>query len=184
MIFSILRFANCAHGELAVVGAYLTYSFSVTLGVGLLLSAATGILCAGKLAVVLDHIVFRKIRPASSASSVWSPPWDCRSCWATPWARSGDSIPDGNRIAHGVLLMGYVSTVSGMVADRFGEKVAVTYGYDRVRFIKPVYIGDPITVRHEVTEYDKTTGFLRAQVTITNQESDVVAAALHIIKVL
>jgi acyl dehydratase len=89
----------------------------------------------------------------------------------------------GARIAHGVLLLGYVSTVSGQVADLFGERLAVTYGYDRVRFIKPVFFGDTITVRHEITEYDVETDFF-ARVTITNQRSEVVAAAVHIIKVL
>jgi branched-subunit amino acid ABC-type transport system permease component len=32
MLFSVLRFSNFAHGELVVVGAYLTFFFNVTLG--------------------------------------------------------------------------------------------------------------------------------------------------------
>ena len=46
----------------------------------------------------------------------------------------------GERIAHGVLVLGYASTASSRMLERSGEH-AVSYGYDRVRFCGPVFLG-------------------------------------------
>lgn len=54
----------------------------------------------------------------------------------------------GQRIAHGMLVL---SMASGLVpADP--AKVEALYGLDRVRWVKPVFIGDTIRVLMEVTE--------------------------------
>ena len=56
--------------------------------------------------------------------------------------------PFGQRIAHGFLVM---SMATGMVpADP--EKVVALYGIDRLRFIKPVYVGDTIHIQMDVVE--------------------------------
>src|SRR5262245_60488018 len=51
----------------------------------------------------------------------------------------------GRRIAHGALLVGYMSRASTMIVERItGERASVfpvSLGYDRVRFLKPVFIG-------------------------------------------
>ncbi len=87
----------------------------------------------------------------------------------------------GKIIAHGVLLMGYMSTCSTRIIEGL-ERPAVSYGYDRLRFIKPVFIGDTITVTYEVTEADPATERTFATITVTNQDGEVVAAATHILK--
>lgn len=51
--------------------------------------------------------------------------------------------PFGQRIAHGTLIF---SVGVGMTAGDFNPR-AFTYGYDRLRFVKPVHIGDTITCR-------------------------------------
>ena len=51
--------------------------------------------------------------------------------------------PFKKRIAHGTLIF---SVSVGMTANMINE-VAMTYGYERLRFIKPVFIGDTIKVR-------------------------------------
>ena len=60
--------------------------------------------------------------------------------------------PYGRRIAHGALLVGYMSTASTMVNNLMAERVPsifpVSLGYDKVRFLKPVFLGDTITVRY------------------------------------
>ena len=49
--------------------------------------------------------------------------------------------PFGTRIAHGLLL---VSMMTGL-APISGQAVVALYGFDRVRFVNPVLLGDTIT---------------------------------------
>ena len=52
-------------------------------------------------------------------------------------------------IAHGALLVGYMSTASTQMATRSRADASVTgvsLGYDRMRFLAPVFFGDTITV--------------------------------------
>jgi len=49
--------------------------------------------------------------------------------------------PFGTRIAHGLLL---ISMMTGM-APISGQAVVALYGFDRVRFVNPVLLGDTIT---------------------------------------
>jgi len=89
--------------------------------------------------------------------------------------------PIGARIAHGTLI---VSMAVGMTAGDVNP-VAMSYGYDRIRFVRPVYIGDTITVTAEITGKsdhvkDPTLGRLDEQLTVTNQHGDVVLALTHL----
>ena len=87
----------------------------------------------------------------------------------------------GRRIAHGALLVGYMSAASTKVTERCTHPV-VSYGYDRIRFVKPVFFGDTVTVAYRITERDETQQKVYAQVTCTNQRDEVVAVATHILK--
>ena len=87
----------------------------------------------------------------------------------------------GRRIAHGALLVGYMSAASTKVTERCTHPV-VSYGYDRIRFVKPVYFGDTVTVEYRITEKDVPQLKAFAQVTCTNQRGEVVAVATHILK--
>ena len=55
----------------------------------------------------------------------------------------------GQRIAHGALVVGYMSTCSTMMIEKCrgatADTTPVSLGYDRVRFLAPVFIGDPVT---------------------------------------
>ncbi|GAB2962868.1 MaoC family dehydratase N-terminal domain-containing protein [Amycolatopsis acidiphila] len=88
----------------------------------------------------------------------------------------------GHRIAHGVLIVSYMSTCSSKLIEEAGNEPAVSYGYDRVRFVKPVFIGDTVTVTYTVAERDDELGEIRSQVTAQNQHGDVVAVATHILR--
>ena len=92
----------------------------------------------------------------------------------------------GQRIAHGVLLMGYMSTTSSMMIDKSGsdssDETAVSLGYDRVRFIAPVFIGDTVTVTYQIKDTDTERRRRRSDVTAINQHGDTVAVAEHIMK--
>src|SRR5262249_3235353 len=63
------------------------------------------------------------------------------------------------RVAHGALLVGFMSTGSTRIIEKFGgsalgKATAVSLGYDRIRFVAPVFIGDTITVRYQVTRVE------------------------------
>ena len=101
LTFSILRFANFAHGELLAWGAYLALTALAmctavlsamgaaapiapfSFGWPLLAAMAVSALLTGLLALVLDGLLFRRLR--RSAPSRWSSPasaprWRCATC--------------------------------------------------------------------------------------------------------
>ena len=92
--------------------------------------------------------------------------------------------PYGRRIAHGALLVGYMSTASTMVNSLMAERVPsifpVSLGYDRVRFLKPVFLGDTITVRYTVDSIDAAKNRTLAKVEVTNEKGELVAIATHL----
>jgi 3-hydroxybutyryl-CoA dehydratase len=93
------------------------------------------------------------------------------------------STPFGHRIAHGALIVGYMSTASTLVLQGFDSPV-VSLGYDRIRFVKPVLIGDTVTVNYEIVERDLDRQRTIATVEVTNQRGETVAVATHLQKVL
>ena len=92
----------------------------------------------------------------------------------------------GQRIAHGALLVGYMSTASSKILDQVdlvaAPETPVSLGYDRVRFLKAVLIGDTITVRYVVEAIDVERRRSAAKIEITNQRGELVAVAQHILK--
>lgn len=82
----------------------------------------------------------------------------------------------GTRIAHGTLLMGFMSTVSART--RIGRSVSL--GYDKVRFLGGVRFGDTITTLYTVESIDMVKGRLVARVECFNQDKVLVAVATHI----
>ena len=92
----------------------------------------------------------------------------------------------GRRIAHGSLLIGYMSTASTMILQKYPsnspDMTPVSLGYDRVRFLKPVFINDTITVHYEIEAVDKDKNRSLSKIEITNQHGELVAVATHILK--
>ena len=92
----------------------------------------------------------------------------------------------GRRIAHGVLMVGFMSTTSSMMIDQSnsadGDETPVSLGYDRVRFLQAVYINDTITVTYRIKAIDPERRRSNADVTVTNQDGETVAVAEHILK--
>jgi acyl dehydratase len=91
--------------------------------------------------------------------------------------------PFKKRIAHGTLIF---TLAIGLTAD-FINEVAMTYGYDRLRFIKPVFIGD--TIKVSVTIKDKREhkkpelGLVIEMVEAFNQNGELVMVCEHILLV-
>jgi 3-hydroxybutyryl-CoA dehydratase len=92
----------------------------------------------------------------------------------------------GKRIAHGVLLVGFMSTTSTMLIERSvargSDETAVSLGYDRIRFLKPVYFGDTITVTYTVEKIDAAARRSWARVEIANQRDELVTVGQHLLK--
>ena len=88
----------------------------------------------------------------------------------------------GRLMAHGALLVGFMSTVSTqMIAhSREAEETPVSVGYDKVRFLKPVFLG--VTVAYTVNEIDIERRRSTAGIEVTNQDGDLVAVASHILQ--
>ena len=93
--------------------------------------------------------------------------------------------PWGRRMAHGALLLGFVSTASTMAIadtrDGAGE-TPVAVGMDRVRFLKPVFIGDTVTVSYRIDRFDATKRRTFARAEVTNQDGALVAVADHLLQ--
>jgi len=88
------------------------------------------------------------------------------------------------RIAHGTLIF---SVGIGMTAGEVNPE-AFSYGYDKLRFVRPVFIGD--TIRVTVTVKEKrdfpkrpNSGLVVETVEVRNQAGDVVLACEHLLVV-
>ena len=90
----------------------------------------------------------------------------------------------GRLMAHGALIVGFMSTVSTQIIahSREAEETPVSVGYDKVRFLKPVFLGDTITVAYTVSEIDVVRRRSTAGIEVTNQNDDLVAVASHILQ--
>jgi acyl dehydratase len=93
----------------------------------------------------------------------------------------------GGRIAHGALIVGFMSTVSTIsIAHVIRQEnltdFPVSAGYDRIRFLKPVFLGDTVTVHYTVASIDHERGRSLAKVEAMNQRGETVAVAEHIMR--
>src|SRR5262245_41752774 len=93
--------------------------------------------------------------------------------------------PFGTIIAHGVLVVGLMSTCATKVIEQaLTSRPAVSLGYDRIRFVMRVLVGDTITVTYEVVAADPDQARTYGDVAARNQRDEVVAVARHILKFL
>ena len=90
----------------------------------------------------------------------------------------------GRLMAHGALIVGFMSTVSTQISahSREAEETPVSVGYDKVRFLKPVFLSDTITVAYTVSEIDVVRRRSTAGIEVTNQNDELVAVASHILQ--
>jgi 3-hydroxybutyryl-CoA dehydratase len=89
----------------------------------------------------------------------------------------------GHRVAHGTLILGYTSAASTRILQDFGRPM-VSVGYDRVRFLKPVYFGDTVTIDYEITGIERERERTIAKIEVKNQKDELVAVATHIMQLV
>ncbi len=94
----------------------------------------------------------------------------------------------GRRIAHGALLVGFMSTTSTMMIEKSKQAgrgkgwTPVSLGYDGIRFVAPVFIQDTITVTYRIASLEPERKRSVADIAITNQHGKTVAVGKHILK--
>ncbi|MFK4820789.1 MaoC/PaaZ C-terminal domain-containing protein [Ochrobactrum quorumnocens] len=93
-------------------------------------------------------------------------------------------LPGGQRIAHGTMIF---AIGVGLTATLINP-VAFSYGYDRLRFVRPVHIGDTIRTRVTISAKEddpKRTnlGRITERCEVLNQRDEVVLACGHILLV-
>jgi acyl dehydratase len=84
--------------------------------------------------------------------------------------------PFGQRIAHGALVFS-ISTGLSVRMGQTADTVIAFYGLDRLRFVKPTFIGDTLRVRQRVeekSERDEGSGIVTILNEVTNQRREVV----------
>ena len=89
--------------------------------------------------------------------------------------------PAGARRADGRL---HVDRVHLAIAIRApsADETPVSLGYDRIRFLAPVYFGDTITVEYRVTAIDVERRRSTGNIKIKNQDGTLVTVGTHILK--
>lgn len=92
----------------------------------------------------------------------------------------------GQRIAHGALVLGLLSSTASRIAQRAiaagAEGVPVSIGYDRVRFLAPVFVGDTLTAHYIVESTDSARGRSEAACEVVKADGTRCLVARHILK--
>jgi 3-hydroxybutyryl-CoA dehydratase len=92
----------------------------------------------------------------------------------------------GRRIAHGALLIGFMSTASTMMVSRAFARgytgTPVSLGYDRIRFLAPVFLGDTVKVTYTIVEADEERLRTKSGIEVTNEAGELVCVGEHILK--
>ena len=90
----------------------------------------------------------------------------------------------GRLMAHGALLVGFMSTVSTIAIAhcREAEETPVAVGYDKIRFLKPVFLGDTVTTTYTFSSIDPEKRKSKANIQVKNQNDQLVAVAEHILQ--
>jgi 3-hydroxybutyryl-CoA dehydratase len=89
----------------------------------------------------------------------------------------------GHRVAHGALVVGYTSAASTRILQDF-ERPMVSVGYDRIRFLKPVYFGDTLTIDYEIASIERERERTIAKIEVKNQRDELVLVATHIMQLV
>ena len=96
------------------------------------------------------------------------------------------TTPFGRRIAHGGLSLALLSTASALISrrarDRGSRGTSVSLGYDRIRFLTPVFVGDTLTARYTVLELDPATQRSRSRVEVLKANGELAVAGEHLMK--
>ena len=78
--------------------------------------------------------------------------------------------------------MSAASTLAVGATRASADEVPVSLGYDRIRFLAPVFFGDTVTVDYRITAIDLERRRANAEIQVVNQDGAIVAVATHVLK--
>lgn len=87
------------------------------------------------------------------------------------------------RIAQGALVVGFTSAAAAMFGIKYGVD-GVAAGYDKLRFLGPVFFGDTIRIEYRISRIDREKQRTHAELKVTNQDGKQILAGDHLIKFL
>lgn len=90
------------------------------------------------------------------------------------------SRPQGRRIAHGALTLSLTSSAAAKLCAEKGL-TALSYGYDRVRFLAPVFLGQTATVHYEVTEVNEAKQVAYCEMRVTTDDGRLCMVGTHLL---
>lgn len=92
----------------------------------------------------------------------------------------------GRRIAHGALMIGFMSTCSTKMIEQCngtdGGETPVSAGYDRIRMLAGVPFGDTVFLTYTICEVDPVKRRSVANIEVKNQHGVMVAVGQHILR--
>ncbi|MBL6945448.1 MAG: MaoC family dehydratase [Rhodospirillales bacterium] len=96
------------------------------------------------------------------------------------------STPFGKRIAHGIFVLGLLSAaeseMSRRIVARGSELKPISLGYDKVRFIRPVFVGDTLNAVYTIAELDSDRDRSIGKCEVINQKLELCLVGEHIMK--
>lgn len=66
--------------------------------------------------------------------------------------------------------------------ERGAKGVSVSLGYDRIRFLKPVFIDDTLTASYEIESIDAEKGRSLSKVEVVNQHGEPCLVGTHVMR--
>lgn len=92
---------------------------------------------------------------------------------------SGEKFP--KHAVFGMLTASFYSTMAGMYLP---GKYSLIHSFDEISFLKPVFVGDKLTITGEVAGKEEALNLIHLKVTIRNQDNKLVSRARMKILVL
>lgn len=89
------------------------------------------------------------------------------------FARSVSNAYKGH-VAFGLLTASFYSTLAGMYIP---GKYSLIHSFEDIKFIKPVYAGDTLTVTGTVKEKNDALNLIMVKAVIKNQDNEIVSSA-------
>ncbi|MEO1089572.1 MAG: MaoC/PaaZ C-terminal domain-containing protein [Pseudomonadota bacterium] len=90
----------------------------------------------------------------------------------------------GRRVAHGLLTMALLSGTASRMSERARQRgfrgTALSLGYDRVRFVHPVFVGDRLTARYAIEALQPERRRTVGRVEVVNQDARPCVVGRHL----
>jgi branched-chain amino acid transport system permease protein len=71
MVFRVCKFFNFAHGVVYAIGAYLAYTFAISLGINVVISFFLAVALAGIVGIIIDRLVYKPLRKRKAPNLVF-----------------------------------------------------------------------------------------------------------------